>query len=174
MSALPLAGCPTGPALSSLPPEGQGGRTMASAQRAEHAARAARAASGFSERNPRRTRILNSQFKTLPECSFFQSRTSRIRTTTSGPSLGAGGAEQRWQRRLGDGMPFRICLADSSDGTPRSREDFLFPPPCGSGRPHAGAGAGASATIPQCQSSHEPAMFWQIRSPGRRRDVVDR
>ena len=85
--------------------------------------------------------------------------------------MGAGGAEQRRQRRLGNGMPFRICLADSSDGTPRG--DFLFPPPCGSERPHAGAGAGASVTIPQCQSSHAPAMFWQIRSPGRRRDVVD-
>ena len=52
MSALPLAGCPTGPALSSLPPEGQGGRTMASAQSAEHAARAARTASGFSRAEP--------------------------------------------------------------------------------------------------------------------------
>ena len=111
-------------------------------------ARAARAATGFRERNPRRARILNSQFKNSAGVLILSFSNELHSEHHRRDHRWAQDAQNhRRQRRWGDA----IRPGDSFDGTPRSREDCLFPPSCGSGRPHAGAGAGASATIPQCQ-----------------------
>ena len=153
---------PSGPARSLLvtPAESGRGDAEASTRRARCAQQRA-----IRERKTWRGKILNSQVqKSLPDSHSFILGQAASEQLWRDPRWARGARNNRRQRPWGDATR-PGCLADSSMES-HSCEMTSFPPSCRSGRPHGEPRQGPWRLIPQCQSSHQPAMFWQIRFTG--------
>ena len=154
-------------------PGGQGGRTMASAQSAEHAARAARTTSGFSRAEPAAVEnfkfsIQNSAGALILSMSNEPHPNNHLRTLVGRRRRGTTDGSDVWATGCHFGSASRIHLTGRHEGT------SCFHPPADLKDHTREPGPGPQQPSHNAYKSHEPAKILVEMVTGRHRDVANR